>query len=70
VWERGDAYTGFWWGNLKERDHLEDRGVDGGDNIKMDHQKVGCGDMDWTEMALNRVRWRAFVNAIMNFRVP
>ena len=25
---RGEAYTGFWWGNLKERDHLEDPGVD------------------------------------------
>jgi hypothetical protein len=26
---RGEAYTGFWWGNLRERDHLEDQGVDG-----------------------------------------
>jgi hypothetical protein len=25
---RGEAFTGFWWGNLKERDHLEDPGVD------------------------------------------
>ena len=25
----GDTYTGFWWGNLKEKDHLEDPGVDG-----------------------------------------
>jgi len=29
VRERGEAYTGFWWGNLRERDHLEDPGVDG-----------------------------------------
>jgi hypothetical protein len=28
VWERGKMYTGFWWGNLKERDHLDDPGVD------------------------------------------
>ena len=29
VWVRGEAYTGFWWGNLRERDHLGDPGVDG-----------------------------------------
>jgi hypothetical protein len=27
--ERGKVYTGFWWGNLKECDHLEDPGTDG-----------------------------------------
>jgi hypothetical protein len=26
---RGEVYTGFWWGNLRERDHLECPGVDG-----------------------------------------
>jgi len=26
---RGEVYTGFWWGNLRERDHLGDPGVDG-----------------------------------------
>jgi len=29
VWGRGKVYTGFWWGNLRERDHLVDPGVDG-----------------------------------------
>jgi len=29
VWRRGEAYTGFWWGNLRERVHLEDPVVDG-----------------------------------------
>jgi len=29
VWGTGEAYTGFWWGILRERDHLEDPGVDG-----------------------------------------
>ena len=28
VWGRIEAYTGIWWGNLKERDHLEEPGVD------------------------------------------
>jgi len=27
--ESVDVYTGFWWGNLRERDHLEDPGIDG-----------------------------------------
>ena len=26
---REEAYTGFWWGNLRERDHLGNSGVDG-----------------------------------------
>jgi hypothetical protein len=40
---RGDAYTGIWWGNLRERDHLGDPGIDGRINIKMDVKEVGCG---------------------------
>jgi hypothetical protein len=40
------------------------------DNIRMDHGEVGWGDVNWIFLALDRNRWRALVNSVLNLRVP
>jgi len=47
------VYTGFWWGNLRESDYLEDPGVDGRIIIEVDLQEVGCGV--WTGSSWLRI---------------
>jgi len=39
------------------------------DNIKMHLQELGCGAMDWIELAQDKYKWRALVNAVTNLRV-
>ena len=41
-----------------------------GDNIKVDLQEVEFAGMDWIDVAQERDRWRALVNAVMSLRVP
>jgi hypothetical protein len=63
------AFPRFWWGNLRESDHLGDPGIDGRIILKRISKKWG-GGMDRIELAQDRNRWRALVNAVMNLRVP
>ena len=64
---RGDTYAGFCCGNLRDRDHLEDPGLDGRIILRWIFRKW---DMDWFELAQDRDRWRAVVNVVMNRWVP
>ena len=61
--------AGFCSGHLRERKHLEDLGVDG-DNIKINLLEMTWGGIDWIDLAQDRDRWRALVNAVMDIRVP
>jgi len=53
VWVKGEAYTGFWWGNLRERDHLEDLGVDRRITLRWIFRKWDVGA--WTGSSLLRI---------------
>jgi hypothetical protein len=40
------------------------------DNIKLDLREIGIDGADWIQLAQDRVKWRAFVNIVMNLQVP
>jgi hypothetical protein len=55
----------FWWGNLRERDHLEDTGI-----LRWNLRKWNGRGMDWIDLSQDRDRWQALVDIVMNLRVP
>ena len=61
--------AGFRWENTRERDHLEDVGIDGRIILKWIFMKWH-GGVDWIDVAHDRDRWRAVLNAVMNVRFP
>jgi hypothetical protein len=52
-------HAGFWWGEIKKGNTLEDLERGQLDNIAMELQQVGWGDMDWIALAQDRDTWRA-----------
>jgi hypothetical protein len=68
AWERGETCTGFWWERAKEKDHLEDQGVDGRMGSRRTLGRF-VGGVEWNHLAQDRDRWRAVVSAVMNLRV-
>ena len=62
--------TGFWWGKTEGKRPLGKPRRRWEDNIKMDLKEVGCGGMDWTDLAEDKDSWRAVVNAVPILRVP
>jgi hypothetical protein len=68
AWERREERNGFWWENPKERDHLEDQGVDGSIGSVWILERL-AEDIQWVQLAQDRGRWRALVYMVMNLRV-
>jgi hypothetical protein len=65
----GEVHTGFCWGYLRVRVHLEDAGIDGRKILEYIIEKWD-GDTEWIDPAQDRDRWPAFMKAVLNFRVP
>ena len=70
VWERGEAHTAFWWGQHEGNRSFGRTRRRWEDNIEMDLQEMGCGGMEWIQVAQDRDSWRTLANAVMNLRVP
>jgi hypothetical protein len=49
----GEKHTGFWWGNLKKENHLEDQYVDGRITLKLISDKYN-GGVNWIDLAQDK----------------
>jgi hypothetical protein len=67
---RGQVYTEVCWEKLRERVYLEDPGVDERIILRWIFRKWDGRGMNWVDLAQERDKWRAFVNAVMNLRIP
>jgi hypothetical protein len=67
--ERGGAYRAL-VGRAEGKRPLERPRRRWEDNIKMDLREIGIDGANWIRLAQDRVQWRAFVNTVMNLRVP
>ena len=65
-----ETYTGFWWGSLREGDHLEGQGIDGRIILRWIFRKWDVGACDWIDLAEDRDRWQALIKVVMNLWVP
>ena len=61
-------YAGFWWGNLRERNHLEDPDIDERIILRWFFRKWDGGE--WTDLAQDRDRRQALVDVVLNLWVP
>jgi hypothetical protein len=67
AWRRGEVFTGFWLGGKRPLGRPRRRWED---NIKRDLRDIGIDGTNWIQLAQDGVQWRAFVNTVMNLRVP
>jgi hypothetical protein len=69
AWERGEVFVGFRLGGPKGR-ALGRRRRRWEENIKTDLREIGIDEANWIRLAQDMVQWWAFVNTVMNLRVP